>query len=73
MADIVTTPETETAPGVSTMGSEALHEFIRYGFASAAALGVDAGLLWALTDIAGFSYLLSGAISFTAEIGRAHV
>lgn len=67
-ADIVTSPETETAPGVSTIGSEGLHEFIRYGFASAAALVLDTGLLWFLTDIAGLSYLLSGALSFTAGL-----
>ena len=68
MSDIVTAPESESAPTVSTIGSEGLHEFIRYGFASAAALGVDTGLLWFLTEFAGFSYLLSGAISFTAGL-----
>ncbi len=66
--DIVTAPESAITPGVSTIGSEGLHEFIRYVVASAIALLVDAGLLWLLTDIAQISYLLSGAVSFTAGL-----
>lgn len=66
--DIVTTPEAETTPALSTMGSEGLHEFIRYVVASAIALLVDAGLLWLLTDFGQISYLLSGAIAFTAGL-----
>lgn len=66
--DIATSPETATAPGVSTLGAESLHEFIRYGFASAIALLADLGLLWLLTDVVGVPYLLSGAIAFAAGL-----
>lgn len=66
--DIAIAPESASAPGVATMGSEALHEFIRYGVASVIALLTDVGLLWLLTDVFDFSYLLSGAIAFTAGL-----
>lgn len=68
MSDLATTPETETTPSISTIGSEGLHEFIRYFLASAIALLLDAGLLWSLTEFAGISYLVSGAIGFTAGL-----
>ena len=67
-SEIVIPPEAETTPAISTIGSEGVHEFIRYGFASAIALIVDGVLLWLLTEFLGFSYLLSGAISFTAGL-----
>jgi len=66
--DIATSPESSVAPGVSTIGSEDFHEFIRYGFASAIALFFDAGLLLLLTEYFGLSYLLSGALAFTAGL-----
>lgn len=66
--DIATSPESAVAPGVSTIGSEGVHEFIRYGFASTLALIVDGVLLWLLTESLGFSYLLSGALAFTAGL-----
>lgn len=66
--DIVTAPESAPTSSLSAMGSVDLHEFIRYGFASAIALIVDGVLLWLLTEFLGFSYLLSGAISFTAGL-----
>lgn len=66
--DIVTSPESAVTPGISSIGSEGLHEFIRYVVASAIALAVDAGLLWLLTDFGQISYLLSGAVAFTAGL-----
>jgi len=66
--DIVTAPESAVTPGISSIGSKGLHEFIRYVVASALALLVDAGLLWLLTDFGRVSYLLSGAVSFTAGL-----
>lgn len=50
------------------LGSEDVHEFIRYTIASLIALTIDLGLLWALTTIAQISYLLSGAIAFGAGL-----
>lgn len=64
-ADIATAPESQTTPALSSIGSEGFHEFIRYGVASLVALTADIGSLWLLTDIFGFSYLLSGALAFT--------
>lgn len=68
MNDLVSAPESQTAPAISTIGSEGVHEFIRYGFASATALSVDAGLIWFMTDFAGIPYLLSGGISFVVGL-----
>ena len=39
-------------------------EFLRYGFASALALLVDAGSLYLITEYLGVDYLLSAAIGF---------
>lgn len=66
--DIVTTPETESTPGVSFLGSRGFHEFIRYFVASAAALIIDIGSLWLLTSILHVPYLWSGAIAFLAGL-----
>lgn len=71
--DIVTSPESETAPFVSTIGSEGLHEFIRYFVASAIALLVDIGSLWLLTSVAAVPYLLSGAIAFVLGLVTIYV
>jgi putative flippase GtrA len=71
--DIATSPEAATAPGVSTLGSEGVHEFIRYFAASLAALAVDVGLLWFLTSVATLPYLLSGAIAFTIGLSVVYV
>lgn len=43
-------------------------EFIKYGMGSAVALSVDYGLLILLTEWAGFHYLVSAAIGFTAGL-----
>jgi putative flippase GtrA len=62
--DIVTTPEAKTSPTVATLGSEGMHEFIRYFLASGIALAVDVGSLTLLTSFVGIPYLTSGAIAF---------
>lgn len=66
--DIVTTPEAATTSSISSIGSEGLHEFIRYGVASALALTTDTATLWFLTSIIGIPYLLSGAIAFVVGL-----
>lgn len=66
--DIVTTPEAETSTAVSTIGSESLHEFIRYFVASAVALAIDIGALWLLTSVFHVPYLVSGALAFTVGL-----
>lgn len=71
--DIVTTPEAETSAAVSTIGSEGLHEFIRYFVASGIALTVDVGILWLLTSVLGVSYLVSGALAFAAGLVTIYV
>lgn len=43
-------------------------QFLRYAVVGGLAFAVDAGLLWALTALAGIYYLLSAAISFTAGL-----
>src|SRR5262245_49124352 len=63
-ADIVTTPEVESSPTLSVLGSESTHEFIRYAIASAIAFAADTGSLWLLTGFFGLRYLVSGAIAF---------
>lgn len=63
--DLATNPDAITAPVVSTIGSEGIHEFIRYFAASVIALCIDFGLLWFLTAWFDIPYLLSGALSFT--------
>ena len=62
--DVVTTPEAAPSIALSSMGSEGLHEFIRYVVASAIALVLDIATLSFLTSVAGVPYLLSGAIAF---------
>jgi putative flippase GtrA len=47
---------------------ELRRQFLRYAVVGGLAFAVDAGLLWALTALAGFYYLLSAAISFTAGL-----
>src|SRR5262249_46731554 len=64
IADIATTPEVESSPTVSVIGSKSTHEFIRYSIASAIAFSVDVGSLWLLTDFFRLRYLVSGAIAF---------
>lgn len=71
--DLAIVPEAATTPGVSTIGSSALHEFIRYFVASLIALAVDFGTLWALTSLAGVSYLISGAIAFTIGLAVVYI
>jgi putative flippase GtrA len=60
--------ESEMSLSMVVIGSEGLHEFIRYALASAVALCCDTGLLWLGTSVLGFPYLLSGAISFVAGL-----
>ncbi|RJQ34502.1 GtrA family protein [Candidatus Parcubacteria bacterium] len=62
--EIVTSPETQKAPSMMTLGSPALHEFIRYFAASLIALVVDIVGLWLLTEFLDVPYLVSAAISF---------
>jgi putative flippase GtrA len=61
-------PDSEMSLSIVVIGSEGLHEFIRYTFASALALSWDTGLLWLGTSILGLPYLLSGAISFVVGL-----
>jgi putative flippase GtrA len=64
------------APGRSRRPSRALPngweelrtQFLRYAVVGGMAFAVDAGLLWTLTALAGFHYLLSAAISFTGGL-----
>ncbi|MEY4747513.1 MAG: hypothetical protein RLZZ416_562 [Candidatus Parcubacteria bacterium] len=65
--DIVTNPESEVS-SLGALGSQNLHEFLRYGVASAIALVVDAGSLVLLTSYLGVPYLISGAIAFSLGI-----
>jgi len=60
--------ESEMSLSIVVIGSEGLHEFIRYACASAIALGWDTGLLWLGTSVLGLPYLLSGAISFVVGL-----
>lgn len=54
-------------PGLAAPRLAALSgEFWRYLSASIAALGLDFGLLWLLTEHAGLHYLSSAAISYSA-------
>ena len=55
--DLVTTPEAEASPAISTIGAEGVHECIRYFVASGLALLVDVGVLYLLTSIFGVPYL----------------
>jgi putative flippase GtrA len=50
-----------------------LREFLAYGLASAVALCVDAGLLYALTQYAGWHYLMAAAASFVAGAAVAYL
>jgi len=50
-----------------------LREILGYGLASAVALGVDAGLLYALTAYAGWHYIPASATSFVAGAAVAYV
>ena len=63
-ADIVTTPEAESSATLRAVGSESVHEFIRYFIASGVALLVDVGALTLLTSLFKVPYLYSGAIAF---------
>ncbi len=71
--DIVTNPASEVAPGVSFIGSEGAHEFVRYFAASGIALIIDIGTLWLLTSVFNVSYLLSGALAFTLGLITVYV
>jgi putative flippase GtrA len=62
--DLLTTPEAESSPAISTIGAEGVHEFIRYAVASGVALVADVCSLYVLTSLFSVSYLISGAISF---------
>ncbi len=62
--DLLTTPEAESSPAISTIGAEGVHEFIRYAVASGVALVADVCSLYVLTSIFSVPYLISGAISF---------
>lgn len=64
----VTDADTVVAPGLGVLGSEGLHEFVRYFAASLIALVVDAGLLALLVGVADVPYLWSGAIAFLAGL-----
>lgn len=71
--DIATRPEAVVTPGMAVIGSEGMHEFIRYFVASAVALVVDAGLLALLTSVLGVPYLWSGAIAFLAGLAAIYL
>jgi putative flippase GtrA len=43
-------------------------QFVRYAFASALALGVDIGFLWACTEWLNYHYLLSATVGFIAGV-----
>lgn len=58
----------DVAPTLSILASQGLHEFVRYIAASAFALFIDIGLLWILTEYTNISYLIAGALSFTAGL-----
>lgn len=70
---IATEPDTVLTPAVGVLGSEGLHEFVRYFVASLIALFVDAGLLVLLTSGAGVPYLWSGAIAFLAGLATVYI
>jgi len=70
---IATESDTEVAPGLGVLGSEGLHEFVRYFVASLIALLVDAGLLVLLTSVVGVPYLWSGAIAFLAGLATVYL
>lgn len=53
------------APLLARLGALS-DEFWRYLSASVAALGLDVGLLWLLTEFGGLHYLSSAAISYSA-------
>lgn len=63
MDDIATIPESASSTGTRILGSEGVHEFIRYTAASGIALALDIGVLW-LLNTSGVSYLLAGALAF---------
>lgn len=69
---IATEPESALGPGIGMLGSEGLHEFVRYFAASLVALIVDAGLLVLLTSGVGVPYLWSGAIAFLAGLATVY-
>lgn len=71
--NIATDPETVVTPSVAVLGSEGLHEFIRYFVASLIALAIDAGLLALLISVAGVPYLWAGAIAFLAGLASIYV
>jgi len=71
--DITITPEAVPSSTMGFLGSEGLHEFIRYFAASAAALVVDVVVLWFLTSVIGLSYLYSGAIAFVLGLTMVYV
>lgn len=62
--DISITPEIETAPSISFIGSVAAREFVRYFIASLIALVIDIGSLALLTSYFNVPYLVSGAAAF---------
>jgi putative flippase GtrA len=68
MDDTLLEPDAEMSPSLAILGSDSVHQLIRYGFASALALAVDAALLWIGTSLVGINYLLSGALSFLAGL-----
>jgi putative flippase GtrA len=68
-----TDADTVVAPGLGVLGSEGLHEFVRYFAASLIALIVDAGLLALLAGVAGMPYLWAGAIAFLAGLATVYL
>ncbi|MBP9668973.1 MAG: GtrA family protein [Candidatus Pacebacteria bacterium] len=71
--DVVTTPEATPSVALSSMGSEGLHEFIRYVVASAIALVLDIATLSLLTSILGVPYLVSGAVAFLVGLTAVYI
>lgn len=65
MEEVPVDMEAQAATRLGALGSQNLHEFVRYFSASAVALVADAGSLVVMTSMFGVPYLISGAISFT--------
>lgn len=71
--DILTAPEAATSPAISVLGSRGVREFVRYFIASAAALAMDIGTLYLLTDVFGVPYLYSGAGAFMLGLAVVYI
>ncbi len=62
--DIAVSPESAPSASYSALGSQSMHEFVRYFAASLLALAADVAALFVLTSVAGVPYLYSAAAAF---------